>query len=229
MASVARRTGRTRHVVRRIVRLPPVGALRIKIRQPLFVSDVPLDRRGEVVVADLREIPLLPQTAVDKRHLSCAERCHRTRPEIRNDRVRMVVRIAHDVCHRRLPPARIDVCMALLTRGRSDVAGRRRMGDGHTVIVVDASQRSNEHHEGPRVDGMRRVRRFPCRHAGQRNAVVDDVVQFAVGQRLRRVASEVRRFRLEVETHSSHAVAVSSVTHRAVADEQVAAPLDSVR
>ena len=60
MAAVAQRSGRPLHVVRGIVRHPPIGIGLHEVRPPDLVGDVPLRRQREVVVADLREVALLP-------------------------------------------------------------------------------------------------------------------------------------------------------------------------
>jgi hypothetical protein len=98
VASITSRVCRSLHVVRRIEGCPPVGAcIRDVILEPLLVVDVPLHGQRIVVVAYLREVALLPDTAVDKGHLLLRELRDVVRAEIWDDRVRVLSRIAHHV------------------------------------------------------------------------------------------------------------------------------------
>src|ERR1700722_17935742 len=73
MAAVAERTSGTLHLFRRIMRGPPVSPGFGVIRAPDFVRNIPLRRENEVVVADLREVTLLPLAAVNKGHIGDLE------------------------------------------------------------------------------------------------------------------------------------------------------------
>ena len=66
MAAVAERSSRALEIVRRIKRCPPVGVVGYEISSPHFVRDVPLRRLRKIIVADFREIPLLPPAAIDE-------------------------------------------------------------------------------------------------------------------------------------------------------------------
>src|SRR5271154_5464581 len=66
MAAVAGRGCRALHVIGGIERLPPVGTLGDKIGPPDFGGDVPLRGFREVVVANFREVTLLPDASVDE-------------------------------------------------------------------------------------------------------------------------------------------------------------------
>ena len=66
VATVAGRPGGPLHVVGRIERLPPIGSFGHEIRAPRMMHDVPLRGLGKIVVADLREVALLPYAAVDE-------------------------------------------------------------------------------------------------------------------------------------------------------------------
>src|SRR5579862_607466 len=68
VAAVAQGAGRALHVVVGVERGPPVSPLRDLIRTPGTVADIPLHRQRKIVVADLREVALLPQAAVDEGH-----------------------------------------------------------------------------------------------------------------------------------------------------------------
>src|ERR1700722_6386283 len=125
MAAITGWACRSLHVVRRIEGCPPVGArIRDVILEPLLVVDVPLHGQRIVVVAYLREVALLPDTAVDESHLLLCELRDVVRVEIGDDRIRMLSRIAHYIRHRRLLPVLVDVSMTLLARLRASVVRR---------------------------------------------------------------------------------------------------------
>src|SRR6185437_2372292 len=70
MTAIAKRTCRPVEVVTRIERSPPVASgWRHLIFAPFLVYDFPLHRQRKIIVADLREVSLLPNTAVNERHL----------------------------------------------------------------------------------------------------------------------------------------------------------------
>src|SRR5271163_4677246 len=125
MAAIAGWACRSLHVVRRIEGCPPVGAcIRDVILEPLLVVYVPLYGQRIVVVAYLREVALLPDAAVNKSHLLLCELRDGVRVEIGDDRIRVLSRIAHYICHRRVLPVLVDVRMALLARLRASVVRR---------------------------------------------------------------------------------------------------------
>src|ERR1700756_618838 len=115
MATVAGRPGGALHVVRRIEGGPPVSALvGYVIRTPGVIGEDPLHSQREVIVADLGEVALLPQTAIYESHLIFREFRHIVRGQVGRDGFGMFVRISYDVRHRRRLPARVDFLMALL-------------------------------------------------------------------------------------------------------------------
>src|SRR5690242_18159720 len=69
VAAVTGWTCWTFHVVGRIELRPPVCTWTYEVFTPLVILDLPLDRQGEVIVAQLGEVTLLPNTAVNKCHL----------------------------------------------------------------------------------------------------------------------------------------------------------------
>src|SRR4030081_3931792 len=69
VATVARGAGGTLHVVWRIERFPPIRSFGHKVGTPDVVGHVPLRRLRKVVIADLGEVALLPEAAVDQRYL----------------------------------------------------------------------------------------------------------------------------------------------------------------
>ena len=79
MTAVAERSGRTLHLVGRIVLSPPIGAGFDVIPPPRLGSHVPLRRKHEVVVAAFREVPLLPLAAVGERDVFLAKGHQRVR------------------------------------------------------------------------------------------------------------------------------------------------------
>src|ERR1035437_2442631 len=124
MTAIAGWACRSPHVVRRIEDCPPVGTcIRDVILEPLLVADVPLHGERIVVIADLGEVPLLPEAAVDQSYLIPCELRDIIRAEIGDDRIRVLSRIADHVCHRRLLPVLVDVRVALLARLRTGVMG----------------------------------------------------------------------------------------------------------
>src|SRR5580698_5414544 len=115
VTAIAGRASGPLHVVRRIESCPPVGSFVWHvILQPFLGSDVPLYRQRVVVVANLREVSLLPLAAVDKSHVFNGESCDVVRAEIGDDRIRMLSWVANDIGHWSLPPTLIDRRVALL-------------------------------------------------------------------------------------------------------------------
>ena len=90
----------------RVVLHPPVGARLDVIGTPHLVANVPLRRQHEIIVALLLPVALLPFAAVGEGHVLGLERDERIRRgEVRDDRLRVLLRILHDVGHQRgLPP-----------------------------------------------------------------------------------------------------------------------------
>ena len=66
MTAIAERTGRALLIIRRVKRHPPIGVRGDHISAPDLMRDIPLCREREIIVAFLREIPLLPFTAVNE-------------------------------------------------------------------------------------------------------------------------------------------------------------------
>jgi len=118
MAAVAERAGRPLEIVRRVKRSPPVSVVGDEIALPHLVRDVPLRGLRKIIVADLGEIALLPAAAVDERDIVLRERQRGIRlGHVRNEGVRMLVRITYDIGHARLPPAIIDFPVTGLAGG----------------------------------------------------------------------------------------------------------------
>src|SRR5579884_2861906 len=70
VAPVAERASRTLHVVRRVERRPPIGAISDEIGPPDLVRDVPLGGKNEIVIADFLEIALFPNAPIDERYIA---------------------------------------------------------------------------------------------------------------------------------------------------------------
>lgn len=67
VAAIAKRSGRTVHIVGRIKRSPPIATgRRYLILAPLLIYDLPLHGQWEIVIANFREVTLFPNTAIDK-------------------------------------------------------------------------------------------------------------------------------------------------------------------
>src|ERR1700751_1817948 len=124
MATIAGWASWTLHVVGRVIGRPPVRSrIGDVISEPLLVANVPLRKQRIIVISDLREVALLPLAAVYESHLIDGKLRNIVSTEIRNDRVRMCLRVADHVRHRRLPPAFIDVRMALLAGFGTNIMG----------------------------------------------------------------------------------------------------------
>src|SRR5690349_14211818 len=91
-----------------------------------MVRDVPLRGFRKIVVADLLEIALLPEAAVDEGNVVLGKGYKRVRPgEVRRNRLRVLARVANDICHWSRLPAIIDVRVARLAFGRSNIVSIR--------------------------------------------------------------------------------------------------------
>ena len=104
------------HVVGWIVGSPPVcSGVRYVVGSPCFVADVPLSRKRIVVISYFSKVALLPLASIDKCNLVLRKPCDGIGAEIRDDCIRVFMRIAHDIRHRCLLPTVIDVLVAFLT------------------------------------------------------------------------------------------------------------------
>ena len=81
---------------------------------PGLVADVPLNRERIVIVADAREVTLLPLAAVNEGDLVERKGRDVVRFQIGNDGVWMLARVTHDVGHRCDLPAAVDRRVAAL-------------------------------------------------------------------------------------------------------------------
>ncbi len=150
VTAVTQRTRRPLHLVVGVDIRPPIGPGPRRIRPPRLVLHVPLGRKDKVVVANLREVALLPLAAVGERHvffLECDERVRLRK--ISDDGIRMLFRVPNHVGHQRGFPAAVDVAMAGFARGgadeRLDAGVRWRRGDG------DGAAGGNDHRAGERA------------------------------------------------------------------------------
>src|ERR1700688_3392307 len=73
MATVTGRPRGPLHIVRRIERLPPIRPLGHEILPPNMPGNIPLRRLRIIIVSSLREVTLLPNAAVDQRHIILRE------------------------------------------------------------------------------------------------------------------------------------------------------------
>ena len=119
MATVASWTRGPLHVVRGIKWFPPIGSFGYKIRTPNVICDVPLGWLGEVVVAKLSEVTLLPNASVDKCHLVFRELRNGIGREVRNDGVLTLAGVPDYVRHWRLLPVFVNLSMTTFARLRS--------------------------------------------------------------------------------------------------------------
>src|SRR6476620_12478132 len=79
MATITQRAGGTSGVLGGIKRHPPVGVRLNEVGSPHLVRDIPLRTERKIIVADLREVALLPLAAVDERDVVALEGHERIR------------------------------------------------------------------------------------------------------------------------------------------------------
>src|ERR1700730_4740414 len=126
VASVARRSGGTLHIVRGIKCRPPVGSIGHEIRAPNVVRHIPLRWFRKIVVSSFREVALFPNAAVNQGDRLFRESSNVVRGKIGNNGVRKLARIANHIRHRRFSPVLINLRMARLARSRANVMSRTR-------------------------------------------------------------------------------------------------------
>src|ERR1700758_1459957 len=146
MAAVAKRTRRAMHIVGWIERGPPVTATAGDlILAPSLVYDFPLNGQRKIIVADFREVALLPNAPVNKGNLVLRELRNVVCRENRNDRARMLLRIAHYIGHRRLLPMVVNFRVAFPAGLRTDivrgVTGLRLLS---LLLVTERAKASDE-------------------------------------------------------------------------------------
>src|SRR5450432_2134306 len=180
MATVTERTRGTLEIIFRIELSPPVGSLFNLVSTPRLMGHIPLCREWEVVIADLFEIALLPFAPVNERDVVLREGDQRIRlGKVRDDRVRMLPRIAHNIGHQRLAPAFVNIGVAFFAGCRTgELSGDRARGDGR--------YRGDGHHFRKIPDERDHlpdvlVRHPPARHGGVPYAILDEIEQLAIG------------------------------------------------
>ena len=180
VTSIAGWTGWALHVVVGIVLRPPVGAGRRHfVRFPLPGSDNPLRRQWKVIVTDFGEVALLPDATVNEGDLIFAELRNFIGSQVGKDGVRMFVRITDDICHRGFLPALVDIGMAFRASLRANIVRGLRC----LCLRWRRAKATDKGNKFPAVSGG-----FPvdCWHTSELNAVLDDVMNFAVGEVLGR-------------------------------------------
>ena len=134
--------------------------------------------------------------------------------------------IANDICHRRLLPMLIDLCVALPASLGADIM--RRSESLRLLRCFLRRQRANasdEENEVPTVIPLCLMRVMPCGHSRQLDAIFDDVVNRAVRKILRLRRAEIGHTRIERLAHWRKAAAVVSVASLATSHKSVAAVL----
>jgi hypothetical protein len=187
------------------------------------MKDVPLDRKREIIVADLLEVSLLPPAAVNEGNVVLGETKDRIGLcEVRNDGIGVFAGIAHDVGHAGLAPTRVDLLMTSLAGSRSDVmpvirrhyhwrGGRRRdrcrgRHRRYTRQVPDIA------HQLPNLT----VGQIPRGHAGVTDAIADMVKQLTVRRCRDGGRAQRRHPRKFVGTDGGFSAAVIGVTDLAL-------------
>ena len=228
VTAVAERPRRALGVFGRIEGGPPIRAFRHAVGAPNLVHHVPLCGEREVIVADLLEVTLLPVAAIDKGDVVDREREQRMRHrQIGNDRVGMLLRIAHDIGHPRLTPAVIDFLMALAARGGAAVVCRRYRRGGIGRFRNDRRDLGQTADIGDELPEFA-IGHVPCGHPRVPDAVADMIKNLAVSERGRRRA-ERGRPRILSLPHLGPAAAVVGVTGLAFLPELFTARRDGCR
>jgi len=128
MTPITGRPGRPVKITRAIKRQPPVRSRLRVIRQPSTLLHVPLRRQRIVVVPALRKKSLLPPAPIHKRNIIEPEGDERIRmSKIRKHSLRMLLRIAHNICHPSLFPSLVRCRVASLAALRSNKVSRRSL------------------------------------------------------------------------------------------------------
>lgn len=225
MAAVAERAGGAAGVFRRIVRHPPIGVFSDVVFAPLFVFDFPLCAERVVIIADFREVALFPKAAVNEGDLPLSKRRDRVGGGIGEEGVRVFAGIANDVGHGRVFPAVVKLGVALSTGGGADVMSGGSRGEW-LLQNGGARQPPDVENKLPGTASIAALHRIPGRHAGELDAVFDDVVELAVGQALGGRGAQVRHARIEMAAEGSGAASVCSMARRAASEEKVARGLE---
>src|ERR1035437_3810397 len=141
----------------------------------------------------------------------------------------MLPAVAHDVRHRGLLPAGVDLRVAPLAGRRAQVAGRRggarRLRDFFSRV---RTQTADEEHDFPARVVQLLVRTAPGGHSRELDAVLDDVVQIAVREVLRAGRAQIRHSGIEISADRRRARAVMAVTNGAPGQEGLTALLQDL-
>jgi len=185
---------------------------------------------GKIVVADFGEVALLPEAAVNEGDLVLGEFENGIFRGIGEDGIGKFAWIADDIGHGRFLPAGEDLGVAFLAGARAGVMGR---GGGRSLLScffpAKRTKTADEEHEFPGVVGGNIVRPDPAGHAGEADAIADDVAEFAVREILRLRGAEIGDFGIEVAADGGLPGTVRSVADGAFIEINVAGIGDEVR
>src|ERR1700730_3572311 len=220
VAAVAGGDGGALKIIRGVERGPPARTVGYEVGTPEVVGDVPLGGLWVIVVADFGEVTLLPETAVNQSDVVFGELGDFVGGEVRDDRVGMFARVADYVGHGGLFPVGINLGVTFFTFWGANVVG----GGCDLLLLNDFLGRrlakiANEQDQLPTGIVGLVVGIAPCRHAGEANAVADDVVELTVGKSLGLRGTKIRNFRIEVAAHLGLAAAVAAVANGASVGE----------
>ena len=216
MAPVAERTGRPLHVVGRIEGNPPVGVRRHVIREPAMMGDVPLRLERKIIIAPARKIALLPAAAIDEGDIVLREGEERIGfREIGDDRIGMRARVAHDIGHARLLPARVNLLMAGLARRRADIVRAGLDRQRFRRLRRRWGQVAQEKNDLPDL----LIGEIPGGHRRVANAVMHEGEYLPVGED-RESLPKRGRARIDVRADRRPAAAVEAVADRAILLEE---------
>lgn len=224
MATVASWTRGPLHVVRGIKWFPPIGSFGYKIRTPNVICDVPLGWLGEVVVAKLSEVTLLPNASVDKCHLVFRELRNGIGREVRNDGVLTLAGVPDYVRHWRLLPVFVNLSMTTFARLRShEVCRTIRCLLVPQLVRCQLAKTAYKQNKLPTIVALFIVGASPTRHSSESDAVANDVPDFAIREFLRFGYLQVRDFRVKIAANFRFSNTVRPVSYRAASNKTLPA------
>ncbi len=175
---------------------------------------IPLRGLGKIVVADLGKVALLPEASVDERNIRFSEfLADVVCGKVGDDGFGMLARVSNDVGHGSFLPVLVDLRVAFLaSRGTDIVRGLQGRGLLRLFLRRQRADAANKENQLPRVGVvLLDVRISRSGHAGETDSVLDDVVDFAVGEILRRGQAEIGRFGIKILPDIRLSVSVCAV------------------
>src|SRR5579872_5569817 len=151
MATVAGGASRALHVVGRIILCPPISARFYEVFTPHMVFYFPLHRQRVIIVADLCEVTLLPEAAINESYLLTGKFRDVVSRKIGNNGVRMLVKVTDNIRHWGLLPTIVNILVTLRAGLRTNImrcADRSLFG---LFGFCERLQATNKDHQLPNV------------------------------------------------------------------------------